>query len=444
MPPFGDILQPDERIYFSGIAGSGMFTLAAYLSSKKFLLTGSDRLFDSGRAQNRKKYLAGLGINIVREDSDAISDCSILVRSPAVEDSTPVVRKAAELKLPIYLRSEILVSLIKTGNSICVAGTSGKTTTAVIIGHIFRHAGRKPSVLTGNEGSPPDFRDTENFFIAEADESDGTLPLYKPDTGLLLNISSDHFEADKIRKHFTSFCYNSKKCLVHNSCASSVCCGTPYSTENRILSRQKESPGKIWTEFISNDEVYRIPLLGDHNIDNCMSAKTAAIEHGIDISVIKRALECVPVIKRRLEYRGRNGDTCIYDDFAHNPAKIKASLKALKEIHENLFVIFKPHGFGPLKNFGLEIAKAFSDSLGKYDRLHILEVFYSGGTVTERQWDSNFLGKTVKSLNDEVEVTEGNINLKRLDFSSFEALVTMGARDPELGELTDEIAEKKP
>ncbi|MBN2362749.1 hypothetical protein JXL83_01295 [candidate division WOR-3 bacterium] len=437
-------MHPDERIYLSGIAGSGMFTLAAYLSSKKYLLTGSDRLFDSGRAQIRKKCLAGLGIDIVREDSDAISECSILVRSPAVENSTPVIRKATALKLPVYLRSEILVSLIKTGNSICVAGTSGKTTTAVIIGHIFRHAGRKPAVLTGNEGSPPDFKDTENFFIVEADESDGTLPLYRPDTGLLLNISSDHFDTDKLRKHFTDFCLNSKKCLVHTSCASSICCGTVYSTENRILSRQKESQGTIWTEFVSNDEVYRIPLFGDHNIENCMSAKTAALENGIDLSVIKSALECIPVIKRRLEYKGKNGGTCIYDDFAHNPAKIKASLKALKEIHENLFVVFKPHGFGPLKNFGFEIAKSFSDSLGKCDRLHILEVFYSGGTVTERLWDSKFLEKTVKSLNKEVAVTEGNINLKRLDFSSFGALVTMGARDPELGELTDEIAEKKP
>ncbi len=420
-----------------------MVTLASYLASKNFRITASDRLFDQGKALSRKKHLEGLGVDIVSEDGEKLEKSSLLIRSSAVEDSTPLMKKALELNMPVFSRSETISFLISIGRSICVAGTSGKTTTAFVMGHIFRCWGKKPVVFTGNEGNPPDFSDTDNFFIVEADESDGNLPLYKPDTGILLNITEDHSGVLRLLPDFRQFCLKCQKCFVHDTCFKMLGCGVRYRTQNTILSREKDPNGIIWTMFLNEGDVFKVPMFGDHNIENCVSAKTVALEYGVPLETVKNALASLPPLKRRLEYKGNVLLTSFYDDFAHNPAKIRASLKALKENYQRIFVIFKPHGFTPVKNLGKEMAMAFSEYLSPYDSLHLLDVFYSGGTVPEREYDSKYLWGLIKIFNKDIPVSYGMMDIEDIDFSSFDAVVTMGARDPELGEMTDEIRKKK-
>lgn len=420
-----------------------MVTLASYLVSKNFNITASDRLFDQGKALSREEYLTGLGVEIVRENGEKLEKSSVLIRSSAIEDSTPIMKKAFELNIPVFSRSETVSFLISKGHSICVAGTSGKTTTAFVLGHIFRCWGKKPVVFTGNEGNPPDFSDTENFFIVEGDESDGNLPLYKPDTGILLNITEDHAGVFLLLPDFRQFCMKSQKCFVHESCFNILGFGVKYRTENTILSRETDLNGIIWTTFQNEGDLFKVPMFGAHNIENCISAKTIAVEYGVPIETVQNALASLPLIKRRLEYKGNVASTKFYDDFAHNPAKIRASLKALKENYKKLLVIFKPHGFTPVKNFGKEMALAFSEYLSPFDSLHLLDVFYSGGTVPEREYDSKYLKSLIKKFNKDIPVSHGTMVVEDFDFSSFDAVVTMGARDPELGEMTDEIRKKK-
>ncbi|MBN1149618.1 hypothetical protein JXA84_00170 [candidate division WOR-3 bacterium] len=436
-------LKNEGLIYVAGLAGSGMIVLAAYLAVKGFRLIGSDRLFDMGKADGKRSFLENLGVKIVGEKFSVFEkSVFLLIRSAAVEDSTPLIEGALEKGVPVISRSEILAQIVNNGYSICVAGTSGKTTTATIIGHVLKTSGRKPAVFTGSEGEPYFQKDIEELFVVESDESDGKLHLYRPDIGIVLNITRDHFKLEKLTSMFKDFCFNSKKCFVNYSCHGLIDCGLVYTSDHSVMDSFEDKTGITWTKFMLEGEVYDVPLFGRHNVENCVAAIKACVEFGIELSIVKKALLGLPVIKRRLEFKGKRGKTKIYDDFAHNPAKINASIRALKERHKNIFIAFRPHGFGPLKLFGLEIARIFADLLGQKDCLHLFEVFYTGGTIKETQFNSKWLEELVKSFNNDLTVTSGELNWKSVNLSQYDAFITMGARDPFLGKITDEIIEK--
>ncbi len=431
-----------NKIYLSGIAGSGMFPLAFYLKKKSLLISGSDRYFDKNLQIEKKKLLKDHNIKIYPEDSSGIKNCDILIRSSAVEDNTAVIKKAREYKKKIIQRSEFLADIVNNNKTIAIAGTSGKSTITLLLGHIFKFCGRNPAVLAGAElttGSLPELGDGP--LIVEIDESDGNLDLYKPHVSLISNISTDHFSLDILIEKFRLFCQNSNICYLNSDSYKMIGYGERYSDKFSEVQFLLNDKFNMFFKFGKNK--YKINSIGNHNIKNAISAIILAKHYGLKEDRIKSAIKTFPGLKRRLQYIGKVNNTTLVDDFAHNKAKIDASLKALKRYFKKIYVIFRPHGYSPIKNFGEIIASAFCNNLTSEDYLLILPVYYTGGTTVSRQYNSDYLTTLIKDIKPDLNIFTGDFNSASHPFDKFDVLVTMGARDPSLSKLIEEIKNGK-
>lgn len=434
------ILDSFNKVYISGIAGSGMFPLAFYLKRKGQLIYGSDRYFDKDLQMKKKILLKDHNIKIYPEDGSGIKNCDILIRSSAVEDNTTVIKKAREYKKKIIQRSEFLADIVNNNKTIAIAGTSGKSTITLLLGHIFKFCGRRPTVLAGAElvtDHLPELGDGP--LIVEIDESDGNLDLYKPYISLISNISTDHFTLDILIEKFRLFCQNSDLCYLNPDSYKMIGCGERYSDKFSEVQFSFNDKFNMFFKFGKNK--YEINSIGNHNIKNVISAIILAKHFGLKEDRIKSAIKTFPGLKRRLQYIGKVNNTSLVDDFAHNKAKIDASLKALKRYYKKIFVIFRPHGYSPIKNFGEKIASAFCDNLTSEDYLLILPVYYIGGTTVNRQYNSDYLSTLIKDKKPDLNIFTGDF--KSHPFDKFDVLVTMGARDPSLSKLIEEIKNGK-
>lgn len=414
-----------------------MFPLALYLINKNYKLAGSDRYFDNNIYLDKKKYLISKGVEIYPENGMGIDNFDIIIRSSAVEDINKNIEKAIKLKKEIFTRSEYLSKIINNSNSICIAGTSGKSTTTLLLNHILRKCNVKHTVIAGAEPIDKNINDFDDcLIIAEIDESDGSLPIFKPKTSYILNITEDHKKLNDLINDFEIFSKNSLKSF----------CNYPYSKyiksainvkSDIIIIEESLEKNKIFTKFIYNNDEITIPLIGKHNIENSIAAIKLSLNLGIAIEDIIIALRDFKGVKRRLEIIGWRNNTLIIDDFAHNNAKINSTLKILKKFKKKVKVIFQPHGYSPIKNFGNNIAKAFTDNLTNEDFLHILPVYYAGGTTVNKKYNSIYLSKLIKKKSKEINLIVGKFEKERENY--YDIIITMGARNPHLAEIAKEI-----
>ncbi|MGB4056981.1 MAG: Mur ligase family protein, partial [Alphaproteobacteria bacterium] len=386
-----------KTYFFCGIGGSGMMPLAAIMARKGFRVLGSDRGRDRGDSPEKFKLLESLGIKIFPQDGSGVTD-GILVVSSAVEDSIPDVAAAKARNIPILKRAELLAQIFNSYEAgIAVAGTSGKSTVTGMIATMLCESGLDPTVMNG--GMIRNFREQPSnmrvgqggVFVTETDESDGTVSLYNPAIAVLNNITLDHKSFDELEILFGGLIARAGRAVVLNV------------DDHRVESLTGKTQAKIIGFGIKNEKAtlrgtnikfhpdgvafeieghkVRLKTPGEHNVLNALAALGVARGLGLDLKTAIAGLEKFEGIKRRMEVVGtRNGITVI-DDFGHNPDKIAAGLKTLKEFPGRLIVVFQPHGFGPLKLMGREIAETFKDYLGDDDLLLMPEAYYAGGTV---------------------------------------------------------------
>ena len=440
-----------KSIYLAGIAGSGIYPLAWFLKSLGFIIHGSDRFFDQNNQQNLKSKLIQHGFIIHPEDGEGIDCCDLLIRSTAVENSTAIVQKAIQQKLPIMERTQVYAIISSLSRSICIAGTSGKSTTGLILFHILQFARKQPAALIGADLQSSDFYPNlykNNFDLSkklitviEADESEGLLNLYHPKYSVITNISEDHLDLNLLNNSFQSFAQNSKICLVPSALNISAPSLKTYEPNNFQYQGIKIKNDKIYTSFEYEKLPFKIPLMGRHNVENTITAISLAKLLAIPYETIYSALHSFPGVRRRLELVGKFNGSFIFDDFAHNSAKINASVSSLAEIFNSLLIIFRPHGFSPLKKYGKLIAQSFRNNLREHDLLWILPVFYSGGTTPDQNYNQDYLADLISRDNSHLRITTGEFNFNHLNCNNYEAVVTMGARDPSLPLLARRIAQ---
>ncbi|MGC9365585.1 MAG: Mur ligase family protein [bacterium] len=440
-----------KSIYLAGIAGSGIYPLAWFLKSLGFIIHGSDRFFDQNNQQNLKNKLIKYGFIIHSENGEGIDRCDLLIRSTAVENSTATVQKAIKQGLPILERTQVYAMISALTTSICIAGTSGKSTTGLILFHLLRFAHKHPAALIGAKLQSSDFYlnlyknslilSKKLITVIEADESEGLLNLYHPNYSVITNISEDHLDLNLLYNSFQSFANNSKVCLIPSELNITAPSLKIYKPKNYQYQGIKIENGKIYTSFEYEGLCFKIPLMGRHNIENTITAISTAKLLDIPYETINSALTSFPGVHRRLELVGKFKQSFIFDDFAHNPAKIKASLGSLTESFDSLLIIFRPHGFSPLKKYGNLIAQSFSRNLRKQDFLWILPVFYSGGTTADQNYNQDYLADLISRDNSDLRITTGEFRFNHLNCNNYEAVVTMGARDPSLPLLARRIAQ---
>ncbi len=391
-----------------------MLPLAQIARGMGHKVAGSDRSYDQGRTPEKFAWLAQNGFDLFPQDGSGIaSSDQILIASAAVEDTVPEVAKARELGCARMSRAELLSAMFnEAGYSIAIGGTSGKSTVTGMIAWILSQAKYDPTVMNG--AVMKNFADADNpfasarvgnprIFVSEVDESDGSIALYKPTIGVLLNVSLDHKSIEELRVLFGNYLDASgcgvinfdneeaRHLAVKNAQSVSFAVDFPDADITVEPGSIQQSAFAIRAAVIDNRSKEAFPLTlpmpGLHNLSNALAAIAAVNAAGIDIGKAVYALGQFAGLGRRFDVvgttpgdEGQDGITVI-DDFGHNPEKCAATLRTLKGSPGRVIAFFQPHGYGPLKQMGDELAETFARELGADDITIMCDPVYYGGTV---------------------------------------------------------------
>ncbi|MBA2744249.1 MAG: UDP-N-acetylenolpyruvoylglucosamine reductase, partial [Chthoniobacterales bacterium] len=188
------LTQERHRVHLIGVAGSGMSGIAALLLELGHQVSGSDRV---GTLETDRLQRLGLRFHVKHQPEDA-SDAEIVVYSSAIRDENPILADARAAGKPTIRRAEALAAMMLGKRGIVIAGMHGKTTTSAMTAHVFREGGLHPSHYVGAEitilGTNAHWNPRGEYFVAEGDESDGTLRFFHPEHALLLNIEEEHLD----------------------------------------------------------------------------------------------------------------------------------------------------------------------------------------------------------------------------------------------------------
>jgi UDP-N-acetylmuramate--alanine ligase len=398
-------MHKNKSYFFCGIGGSGMLPLANIVRDAGASVAGSDRALDQGRLGPKFEWLQSLGINLFPQDgSGLISGDQILIASAAIEDSVPDVATANALGCTRMTRAELLADLFNAApRSVAVGGTSGKSTVTGMVGWILTDAGRDPTIMNGAvmknfvaDDAP--FASARvgqgDVFVSEVDESDGSIALFTPEVAVLNNVSLDHKSLEELRQLFGDFARKAKACVWNADDAETAALIAPMALPGAIsfgfcadahfrATDITDLPlGSRFTLHAMGD-VYPVALIvpGRHNIANALAAIAASVALGVSVAQAVRSVERFNGLARRFDIVGTANDITVIDDFGHNPDKIAATLTTLKAFPGRIIAFFQPHGYGPIRVMGAELADVFADNLGNADHLILCDPVYFGGTV---------------------------------------------------------------
>lgn len=399
-----------------GIGGVGMSALAQALISLGHSVSGADRMVGS---TNRAFWppnllrLADGGVRIFPDDGSGV-DASVdrVVVSTAIEADNPGLARAKALNIPVVHRAAALAEALSAFKLVAVAGTCGKSTVTAMLAHTLASCGFDPfavngAAVVGWDGSVLPGRG--GYAVAEVDESDRSLTAFRPYAAIITNASADHYSKEEMDSVFDAFI--------------------------------KDVPGPVIDGRSARYEA-ESSLPGAHNRQNAGLALAMALALGADEGKARAALADFPGVERRMQRIGSCAGAEVYDDYAHNPEKLHAMLTTLQERHEKgVAVVWRPHGYGPLRKMMDALAAMFAATLRPQDRLLLLPVYDAGGTA-DRSVNSDRLADMVKG-----SVFIGNpdeaLRLLKAQAPAFGAIVTAGARDPGLPVLARRLAERK-
>ncbi len=450
-----------KKISFCGISGSGMSSLAQIMKLSGYEVRGSDRSFDQGHDTLQKQALESLGITMYPQDSSAITDdLDCLYISTAVEDSIPDVKAALEKNIPIRKRFDLLAELFhQYPKGIAVGGTSGKTTVTAMIGYILDTLSYNPCVINGGllrnsqniQGIPNYIYNKGDICVIEADESNGSIEAYHPYISVINNIGLDHKSLEELEQLFQNFANRTTKGIVIND--DCELCKKISSPTQRITFSLKNAQADFYASAIQSipngirytldNKEFTLQLIGEFNVANALAAIAACSLLGIDKFKAAETLQSFLGTRRRLEVIGQKNGITVIDDFAHNPDKISASMKALRNYHGRLIVMFQPHGFAPMRMMGKEMINAFCRIMDKNDILIMPEIYFAGGTVTRDISSADFIQLAQKQhknaffFPEREQIKEFIARTAR----SGDRIVIMGARDNTLPDFCRELLE---
>ncbi len=444
-----------DSFFFAGVAGAGMSAIAQYLSGSGKQVSGSDRLFNTTENNHTLQQLQTENIVCFDQLQARINSThQVLVVSTAIEDTNVEVQKAIELQIPIVTRAQLLAQICETKIAIAVAGTSGKSTTAAMLFHILINSGVDASLITGagivtliEKGKIGNcYVGKSNYLIIEADESDGSLVQYKPSIGLLLSIDKDHKELAELDEIFATFKSHVVNTFIVNHAHPIA---KKFSTnanndfgEGSNLEGVNFKQSGFNIQFSVNEILVTIPTIGKHNMENALACMAVCAQIGVSVAQCAQALVSYPGIYRRHQLLGTKHGVTVIDDYAHNPAKIAASIKACQPVAAKLIAWFQPHGYGPTRFIRKELVQEIADSLRPEDSMWMSEIYYAGGTAV-KDISANDLIEDLqaKNINAHFVADKNNLLEAMRPFLQNQDVVIllMGARDPGLEKFAKEF-----
>ena len=461
----------NKDYFFCGVGGSGMMPLAMIVQAQGNRISGSDRALDQGRTPEKFDWLRAHGVTLHPQDgSGVVSADQVVVATGAVEDTVPDIGAARRVGAVIKTRPQLLSELFNAApTSVGVAGTSGKSTITGMVAWILDQAGRAPTVVNGavmkNFATPDQpFASAliggPDLFVAEVDESDGSIARYDPTVAVVSNISLDHKSMEELRDLFGGFVGRATTAVLNLD--------NPETAALAQELAQELAPGKAITFALGEEEAdlsahdlqplptgmtfelrvrgeatraARLNVPGAHNVANALAALGAVRALGVDMDQAVAALESFSGIRRRLEVVGTRNGVTVIDDFAHNPDKIAATLKTLHAFDGRLLILFQPHGFGPLKLMQQEFIEGFAGLMRSDDVLLMPEPVYYGGT-TDRSVGSEDIAGGVRAAGRQAQAlaTRADCGDRIVDMARpGDRVVVMGARDDSLSTFAAEL-----
>ncbi len=430
---------PGSSVHMVGIAGVGMNALAQVLRARGYRVTGSDRLTDTNLSAPVLDALQRQEIALYTQDGSGVTpETGALVVSTAIEQDNPDLEAARRRSVPVRHRSEMLSALIGGEHCIAVAGTSGKTTVTGMIGWLLSELGADPHVVNG--AAVLNWKSTDcignvrmgasDLWVVEVDESDRSLLRFFPEHAVITNISRDHFTLEETTALFELFVQQVERTLI---CGAGL--GSLFAGRNDLRAVCREAPPACeWT--------HPLPLPGAHNRENAQLAITLCEALGYEREAIVETLSRFKGVERRLERVDEGGDVAVYDDYAHNPAKIRATWNAVAEQAERVIGFWRPHGYGPLSAMMEDLCTMFQEVCRPGDRLYIPPVYYEGGTAEKRVDAEMFVERLKEHRVPATWISGYDAFLSAVLESGRpgDAVVCMGARDPELPQFARRLA----
>jgi UDP-N-acetylmuramate--alanine ligase len=363
-------------------------------------------------------------------------------------------------------RAELLARMFNSASRpVGVAGTSGKSTTTGMIGWLLHQAGRRPTVMNGavmRNFVTPDMPFASalvgggNLFIAEVDESDGSIAHYNPRIAVLNNIALDHKSLPELRRLFRDFTEKAEIAVLNldNDETGRLAADMPaarrltYSLHDPAadllavgIRPAPDGIGFAVREAGGLPIPMRLQVPGRHNVANALAALAAARACGIALDRAAAALAGFSGIRRRLETVGSAGGVTVIDDFAHNPDKIAATLATLHEFPGRLLILFQPHGFGPLRLMREDFIAGFAGHLHPDDVLVMPDPVYFGGTVERSVTSTDIVagvlarGRQARFFPERPACGDHLLALARPG----DRIVVMGARDDTLSTFAQDL-----
>ena len=468
-----DFPSPDDLFarpfFFVGIGGSGMLPLAQILKGRGAEVAGSDRSFDQGRTPEKFAALERQGFKLHPQDgSGASSGEQIVVASAAIEDSVPEIGRANDLGCLRLTRAELNSILFNTsGAGLAVAGTSGKSTVTGMLGWILEATGRSPTIMNGavmKNFVAPDrpyasaVIGGQSIYVSEVDESDGSIALYRPAVGVLLNVSLDHKSMEELRQLFGDYLARSRIAVINADDAEALAL-LPHAKEVITFGIEQEKaqigivPGSVADGPVRQAALVidrhegaqhplRLDLPGRHNLSNALAAIAGAAAAGVPVAASVEALASFKGLARRFDIVGTSlSGITVIDDFGHNPEKCAATLRTLRAHPGRVIAFFQPHGYGPLRQMGAELAQTFAHELGIDDRVLVCDPVYFGGTVDRSEGSKRVVdliseaGGTAEYIPSREDASERMVELAKPG----DRIVIMGARDDTLSDYAKRV-----
>ena len=410
-------IASNEVIHFIGIGGIGMSGLAQIMNNMGFTIQGSD--LNQNKNTDR---LIKTGIKVfIGHHQKNLNKTTMIVISSAVKKNNMELIAARHKKLPVFKRGEMLANIVALKKNIVITGSHGKTTTTSLVANILVEAGLDPTVINGgviNSLKNNAQLGKGEWAVIESDESDGSFLKLPITYSIVTNLDKEHLDFygsfEKLKKSFFNFiektpsfgksliCIDNnylKSLLTKCKTRNFLTYGFDKNSNYQITNVRKNKNFSIFdlklkfpSSRITTIRNIVVNLIGDHNITNATASIAIALNLGVKVSKIKKALKKFLGIQRRFTKVFSFEKKEFYDDYAHHPTEIEAVLNSARQVHKNrkIICVFQPHRYSRINALKNEFALSFKSS----DAVVLCPV-YSAGEKTMYNFNQDNFSKLI-------------------------------------------------
>lgn len=439
----------NEPVHFIGIGGAGMSAIARILLDRGIQVSGSDAKDSIVIASLRAM---GATVEIGHHVTNILS-AKTVVTSTAIKNSNPELKAAMQSGIPVLSRAESLSELMKGYRSVAVAGTHGKTTTTSMLAVAIQECGVDPSFAIGgtpNDSNSNSHHGNGDIFIAEADESDSSFLVYNPFGAIITNVEIDHVDhflsKEQLHQTFIEFIKSTKEFLIicidddgANEIAKAanelnlkvITYGESENAQVRISHVSTSATGSFfritWQGVVLGELSLNIP--GRHNVLNATAALAAGITLELNPNQLISGLSKFNGVRRRFELKGNVKNIRVFDDYAHHPTEVSATIATARDVVAGgkIIVIFQPHRYSRT----LAFAEGFAESLSVADQVILLDI-YGAGEESIPGASSSVIAEKIRALGTKVDFEPSILSAIELAITGAtpnDLIITMGAGD---------------